>query len=274
MLTRQPQFNALVAHKWRSRGLRSAYLPISITPPDSSGNGRHATDNTGTMSVTHDGPGRAWTSAGATAATSYVKLPAQSVKGAGGVTWLAVVYASSVTDCTIMHTDFNTGGGGCALRVSGGVLEFIYPGVAVLAQGPTLTTNRWYTVAASFNSGNGSSGCACTWAVDGVVSAGTGLDNTALNAGDDGLDPAIGAQAPSSRLWSGRIALFANFSRLLPDADLMELTRNPWQLFVDPAESRMRAIRGAYVAAGGGGTFQNLVGRPFSLAGVHGLAGD
>lgn len=27
-------------------------------------------------------------------------------------------------------------------------------------------------------------------------------------------------------------------------------------------------------AAGGGGTFQNLVGRPFSLAGVHGLAGD
>lgn len=41
-----------------------------------------------------------------------------------------------------------------------------------------------------------------------------------------------------------------------------------------PLQSRRNIIRAAYVAPTGGGTFQNLVGRPFSLAGFHGLAGD
>lgn len=63
-------------------------------------------------------------------------------------------------------------------------------------------------------------------------------------------------------------------NRALTEAEAFALSQDISVVFQGPPRRRMDLIRSAYVAPAGGGTFQNLVGRPFSLAGVHGLAGD
>lgn len=254
MLTRQPQSSAVVAGPWR-RNLRCAYIPTSKMPFDLSGSGRHVTDTTSTLTTAMSKPGRVWDSAGATAATSCIYMPAESINGIGGVTWLAVVYANTLTNRTIACCDTGIGGtaaNGISWRCNSGPLELLSVGVAVVAVGPTIATNTWYVLAVRYQNGNGSSGCAATFAVDGRLTAGTSLDNT-LPSSSAGAIPALMAQDNvGTRLWDGRIALFANWDRLFTDSELIEITTNPWKMFVDPADSRTRIIRSAYVAPAAG----------------------
>lgn len=282
MLTRQPQITAVVSGRWKSKGLRCCYLPNTNQPVDLSGNGFHSSYAACTLSVdgyqASGGIGtvKAWTGNGAV--TARATFPKTAINAVGGVTWLAVVYADSFPDRSIIaNTDTGEGSSGIEgvtwRAFTDGTLQLVYNNTEVLATGPIISSGVWYALAMRYKSGNGSSGGACTFAVNGVLTAGSSVSNTAP-ATSANSTPCIMAESTAlDREWVGKVALFANFDSLLGDGDLVALTRNPWQIFADPAEGRMRFIRAAYVPAVAG-TFQNIVGRPFSLAGVHGLAGD
>lgn len=228
----QPPTQILAEAKWRAKKLRCLYLPFSKSIYDLSGNNRTSTNTSCTATLDTDVPGRVW-NFGTGSATSRIFAPTLALNGIGGVTWVAMVYATDVTNNTIANCDsgdFGTAATGVSLRVSSGQLQILLPGLAIPATGPTITTGKWYVIAMRYTAGNGTSGCAATFAVDGVLTAGAALDNTAPS-NDAGATPLIGAQANNVRNWQGKIAMFANFDSLLTDAELVSLTQNPWQMF-------------------------------------------
>lgn len=116
----------------------------------------------------------------------------------------------------------------------------------------------------------------------GVISGGTlylytrsGSGSAASPGGSIGLNSAsLGClwRTTPAAFYQGDISLWATWNRALTLNEINQLRVNPWQIFADPAQSRMNLIRSAYVPAAGG-TFQTLVGQRFSLAGSRGLAG-
>lgn len=206
------------------------YLPDSVQPRDLSGFSRHSSDFTTTAKLDVDTAGRVW-NFGSGSTTSRVVVPTGAINGSGGVTWVAVVKATSFASTPSIACSDVTASGGLQWRVSAtGAMEMVCPGVLVYAtDSATMTTNRWYVVACSIAVTTPTS---CQFATDGKLGAAPAVSNQTVGNGAG----AIGERyTGSSQPWAGRIALFACFDKLFSNDELQSITANPWQLFEIPA---------------------------------------
>lgn len=228
--TEQPEGFPSLNRSWASRGLRSLYLPDSVQPRDLSGFNRHSSDFTTTAKLDVDTAGRVW-NFGSGTTTSRLVAPTGAINGSGGVTWVAVVKATSFASTPSVACSDVTASGGLQWRfTAGGAQEMVCPGVSVFATDTaTIALNTWAVIACSIAVTTPTS---CQFATDGELGASPAVGNQTVgnNSG------AIGERhTGSSQPWAGSIALFACFDRLFSSDELQSITANPWQLFEMPA---------------------------------------
>lgn len=182
------------------------------------------------------------------------------------ITFFSRVYVAGTGVRQQIWGDYTSGGSSPSVWIQASAANAwemeVWPG---LISGGTVTVG-WHTVVGTQRS----DGSAVLW-VDGAQ-IGTATSGTGRPAGSQAAW--LGPGAYTLIGWNGSGSLGVICEGDISQTHAVSFHNNPWHIFQDPDENRFNLIRSAYVAAAGGGTFQNLVGRPFSLAGAHGLAGD
>lgn len=223
--TAQPQFAARIDPLWKSRKLRCAYLPGSMVPRDLAGS-YHGADTTSTATLSTRRVGRVW-DFGTGSSTSRIILPTGAINALGGITMVAFINPSTVAANSSICNTLGTAINGLQWRINtSGQLEIVCAGVAVLATDTVgLAANTWHAVAVRHLNG---AGAVSTFAVNGRITASPTTDTTAAGNGVAYLGERYSG---SSQPFQGQMAMFAQFDTMLSDAELVELTRNPWQIF-------------------------------------------
>lgn len=224
--TRQPQQPVPIDARWRAKRLRVAYVPNSLNPFDLAGT-QHGADTSTTSTLSLGTPGRVW-DFGAGSSTSRILLPSNSIVGTGGVTWLAVVRISSLAAARTIACGNASASGSLQWRIStGGMQEMVSSGVSVLATDTVaLSTGTWYALACTISSQTPV--IRSTFARDGRI---TSNPVTSTVATTNGVGVIGDRHSASSQPFAGQIALFACFDSLMSEAELVELTANPWGIF-------------------------------------------